>query len=65
MVDDHLLDPQEFYGDYRLPSISRDDPAFADNSYWRGRIWAPMNFLVYCGLKNYDLPDAAALVAEK
>ena len=29
------------------------DPAYADQDYWRGRIWAPMNFLVYLGLRNY------------
>jgi putative isomerase len=41
-----------------MPSIARNDPAFKDNSYWRGRIWAPMNFLVYLGMLNYDLKDA-------
>ena len=65
MVNEHLLNPREFYGEYMLPSISRDDPAYADNSYWRGRIWAPMNFLVYMGLRNYALPEARALMAEK
>src|SRR5688572_6160405 len=25
-----------------------------DNDYWRGRIWAPMNFLVYIGLRRYN-----------
>lgn len=65
LVNEHLLDPRAFYGEYMIPSISRDDPAYADNSYWRGRIWAPMNFLVYLGLRNYDLPEAQALIAEK
>ena len=26
----HLLNPKEFWGDYVIPSISRDDPAFKD-----------------------------------
>jgi putative isomerase len=33
-------------------SISRNDPAFFDNSYWRGRIWGPHLALIYWGLKN-------------
>ncbi len=37
-----------------IPSIARNDPAFKDQDYWRGRIWGPMNFLVYLGLQNYD-----------
>lgn len=65
MVREHLLNPDEFYGEWMVPSIARNDPAFKDNSYWRGRIWAPMNFLVYMGLKQYDLPDAQKLLAEK
>jgi hypothetical protein len=65
MVDEHLLNPDEFWGDWVLPSISRDDPAFADQHYWRGRIWAPMNFLVHLGLRRYGLADACAALADK
>ncbi|MGB6686703.1 MAG: trehalase family glycosidase [Terracidiphilus sp.] len=54
MVEKHLLNPQEFWGEWVIPSIERDDPAFRDQNYWRGRIWAPMNYLVYLGLLNYD-----------
>jgi len=38
---------------YSLPSISRNDPAFKDQNYWRGRIWAPMNMLTYLSLRRY------------
>jgi glycogen debranching enzyme len=48
-----------------IPSIARDDPGYRDNSYWRGRIWAPMNFLVYMGLRNYDLPEARKILVDK
>jgi putative isomerase len=58
MIDEHFYNPDEFWGEYMLPSIARNDAAFVDNTYWRGRIWAPMNFLVYLGLRNYDLPEA-------
>lgn len=64
MVREHLLNPKEFSGPWMLPSISRSDAAFVDNTYWRGRIWAPMNFLVYLGLRNYDLPEARKQLAD-
>jgi putative isomerase len=57
MVNDHLLNPEEFWGQWVIPSISRNDPAFKDQDYWRGRIWGPMNYLVYLGLRNYHEPD--------
>jgi hypothetical protein len=28
-------------------------------------VWAPLNFLVYLGLRNYDLPAARAALARK
>jgi len=59
MVKEHLLNPSEFWGEFVIPSISRDDPAFRDNNYWRGRIWGPMNFLVYEGLKQYGFDEVA------
>jgi putative isomerase len=53
MIERHLLNPKEFWGEWVIPSIARDDPAFHDQDYWRGRIWGPMNYLVYLGLYNY------------
>jgi len=65
MVREHLLNPGEFWGDWVIPSIARSDPAFKDQDYWRGRIWGPMNYLVYLGLLNYDQPAARRQFAEK
>lgn len=65
MVTEHLRHPDRFGGNFVLPSISRDDPAYGDQTYWRGRIWAPMNFLVYLGLCRYDLPGARHDLAAK
>ena len=66
MVDEHFFKPEEFWGDWILPSIARNDPAYTDQDYWRGRIWAPMNWLVYLGLRNYEnLSRARACLVEK
>ena len=65
MMKEHFYNPDEFWGEWIMPSIARNDSGFKDNDYWRGRIWAPMNFLVYCGLKNYNLPDARKDLVDK
>lgn len=65
MLKEHFYNPEEFWGDYILPSISRNDSAFPDQDYWRGRIWAPMNFLVYLGLRKHSLADAQKALADK
>ena len=58
-----LKDPRRFGGRFALPSVSRDDPACGDNVYWRGRIWPPLNFMVYQGLRRYGFDTEAAALA--
>lgn len=65
MMKDHYFNTATFHGKYVLPSITRDDPAFKENFYWRGRIWAPLNFLVYLGLRNYDVSAARKDLVER
>lgn len=80
MITDHLLNPNEFWGEYVIPSVSRDDPEFegtdlyetfedgADKSCyeeWRGTVWPPSNYLVYLGLKRYGFDYTASLFAKK
>lgn len=61
----HYFNKKEFYGEWMLPSIARNDPAFSDQNYWRGRIWAPLNFLTYLALTRTGLADVRRDLAEK
>ncbi|MBO2517399.1 MAG: hypothetical protein CW338_09035, partial [Clostridiales bacterium] len=61
----HYFDPDEFYGEWMLPSIARNDPAFPEQEYWRGRVWAPLNFLVYLALARTELEDVRHDLARK
>ena len=65
MMNEHFYNPQEFWGEWIMPSIARNDTAYTGRDYWRGSIWAPMNFLVYWGMRNYDLPKARRDMADK
>ncbi len=64
MAEKYLLNPEELGGEYMLPSISRSDPAYPDQDYWRGRIWAPMNYLVYEALTEAGMKPETAALAE-
>lgn len=61
----HLLNEEEFWGEFVIPTISRDDKDFKDQQYWRGTIWPPTNYLVYQGLKAYHFDAIAAEFAKK
>jgi len=65
MVAEHFYNPTEFWGAWILPAIARNDPAYAEQDYWRGRIWGPLNFLVYLGLRRYGLRQACHDLAAK
>ena len=65
MMEEHYYNPEEFYGEYVMPSVARNDTAYTGADYWRGSIWAPMNLLVYWGMQNYELPEARKDLAEK
>jgi len=61
----HLLNHEEFWGDFVIPTISRDDPSFKDTQDGRGTIWPPTNYLVYQGLKAYHFDAIASEFAER
>lgn len=65
MAKEHYFNPESFYGEWMIPSISRKDPAFPEQDYWRGRIWAPMNFLCYLACKNKGLSEVTKDLSEK
>ena len=66
LLADHLLSASGFGvgvagTPFFLPSISRDNPAFFDNNYWRGRAWGPLHLLTWLSLSNYiGQPGVAA-----
>ncbi len=65
MVKLHLQNPEEFGGDLIIPACAKNTPQFQLQDYWKGRIWAPLNMLVYLGVQQYNLPDYKAELVQK
>jgi glycogen debranching enzyme len=57
LIDEHLCNEKELWGAWVIPTVSRAEPSFKDQDYWRGRIWAPTNFLVGEGIFRYGRFD--------
>lgn len=54
----HLQNPDTFGGFIPVPSLSRDDPNFApEGVYWRGSVWAPINYMVFSGLQQSGMEE--------
>jgi neutral trehalase len=65
MVKGHFFNKDEFFGEFMIPTIARNDPAYKDQEYWRGRIWGPLNFLCYLALRHQGQHEACKVLAGK
>ncbi len=64
MLQEHLSNPEQFDGRWIVPALPRSDSSFTEQLYLRGRIWPPLNFLVYLGLKRYGCSDICRKIAD-
>ncbi len=64
LIANYLLPREKFGGAPGLPSSTRDHPAYHDNVYWRGRIWAPLNFWTWQGLVRMGREAEAHALAD-
>jgi len=65
LIELYLKPDAKFGGKFSLPSAPRDHPAFNDNTYWRGRVWGPLNYWVYQGLIRCGRTNEAGELAHK
>jgi len=65
IMEEHFYNPEEFWGEYIIPTIARNDPAFPEQDYWRGCIWAPTNYLAYVAMKYAGLKKECDDLARK
>ena len=56
---DHLTNPQEFWGEYVLPTVSRAEPVYEPATMWRGPIWANINYIMIEALQLVGRTDLA------
>ena len=42
----HLTNPDEFWGEYALPSLAFNDANFDPQTMWRGPVWVNINCLL-------------------
>jgi hypothetical protein len=64
MIQEHFMNSAEFYGEFMLPSVARNDPTFPRQRYWKGAVWPPLNFLVYLGLREYGFEEERQILVK-
>jgi putative isomerase len=55
----HLTNPDEFWGEIAIPSVSRSDPQFQPDTMWRGPVWVNINYFFVEALQQAGFHDLA------
>lgn len=64
VIDEHLLNPKEFFTPHPIATVARSDPKF-ERRMWRGPAWNCMTYWAARGCNRYNRPDAAKALLEK
>ena len=64
-IIEHIQNPQEFFGDYMLPTVARTDPTYHADKMWRGPVWININYFFIEALQNIGEFDLANSIREK
>ncbi|MEJ2536807.1 MAG: trehalase family glycosidase, partial [Calditrichia bacterium] len=54
-----LTDPEKFWRQYGVPSLSADDSYYNPKGYWNGPVWVEWDMLIVHGLKQYGYDELA------
>lgn len=69
MIQEHLLNPDEFWLKYPVASYAKTELDYYQGSYhecnWRGPTWVPTNYMIFQGLRQYGYHDEARELARR
>jgi hypothetical protein len=72
LVEEHLLNPEQFWLPVPPPSVSADEPSFSMKDhflglrrYWRGPTWVNSAWLVWLGLRRLGYRTEADALAQR
>lgn len=69
LVHEHLLNEEEFWLPFPVPSVAANDPTFdptwQTKTTWRGPTWVNVNWYLYWGLRTHGFDDVASELARR
>jgi glycogen debranching enzyme len=65
VVAEELLNEDTFWAPYGLRTVSKREPSYRSDGYWRGSAWMAPHWFVYQGLMRYGFVDEARLLRDR
>lgn len=64
LVNNHLLNPKEFWCKFPVPTVAINESSFDPEGFWRGPAWIAVNWFIFKGLLNYGLAEPAEKIMQ-
>lgn len=64
LVRTHFSNPDTFRSPFGIRTVSKAEPSYRANGFWRGPIWFAPHWFIYKGLQAYGFHDAARWIKE-
>jgi putative isomerase len=61
----HLTNPDEFWGEYAMPTVARNDPSYDRERMWRGPVWVNINYFFIEALRQIGEMELACELRRK
>lgn len=61
----HLTTPEEFWGEFALPSVAYNDANFDPQTMWRGPVWVNINYFFIEALRQIGKDDLANVLRDR
>ncbi|MBN1119461.1 MAG: hypothetical protein JXJ17_00155 [Anaerolineae bacterium] len=62
---EHLTNPGEFWGEFVIPTVARNDQHYDPHTMWRGPIWVNINYFFIEALRQISEEELANELREK
>lgn len=59
VIETHFHNPETFRSEYGIRTVSKKEPSYRSNGFWRGPIWFGPHWFIYKGLLDYGFTDEA------
>lgn len=59
LIKNHFNNPETFRSEFGIRTVSKKEPSYRSNGFWRGPIWFAPHWFMYKGLKDYGFDEEA------
>lgn len=65
LVEHHFHNSSTFHSKYGIRTVSKKEPSYRSDGFWRGPIWFAPHWFIYKGLQKYGFTDEAEWIRER